>query len=347
MTTALLPSTITTVAASISFADFPDSPDYEVTLDLVREAERIIRPYLPETPLLPSPALTERLGRPVLLKCECQQRTGSFKVRGALARLSRLDARERARGVVAASAGNHGLGVAYACRQLGVPGLVVVPTTVAAVKRDALQEMMIKIRVHGAGYDEAEAHARRLARESEATFVSPFDDPWVMAGNGGTVGLEIAQQLPDVSAVVTPLGGGGLAVGLAVALPGVPVVGVNSEASPAMARTLAERRVYLTYPAGTTIAEGLEGGVSPTSAALCARHLHAVEVVREASLRQAIGLMARRHGLVVEGSSAAAVAALLEGKRPPGEGPVCVMLTGRNIDRERLELILREGEGEG
>jgi threonine dehydratase len=326
-----------------STVPFPDAPDYEVTPELVREAERIIQPHLHETPLVPSPVLSDRLGRPVLLKCESQQPTGSFKVRGALVRLSRLSAAERARGVVAASAGNHGLGVAWACRQLGVPGLVVLPTTAASVKRAALEEMLIKIRVCGAGYDEAQACALRLAREAEATFVSPFDDPWVMAGNG-TMGLEIARQLPEVSAVVTPLGGGGLAVGLAVALRGVPVVGVNSDACPAMARSLAERRVYLTYDSAPTIAEGLEGGVSTTSAALCARHLHGVEVVREASLRDAIRLMVRRHSLVLEGSAAAAVAALLEGYRPPGDGPVCVVLTGRNIDRARLEPILRDSE---
>jgi threonine dehydratase len=321
-------------------------PSFEVTPELVRQAAQIIAPYLPPTPILASAPLSALLGRDVFLKCENQQRTGSFKVRGALARLSRLSADERARGVVAASAGNHGLGVAWACRHLGVAGLVVVPRTIAEVKRAALEEMMIKVRVHGGGYDEAEAHARQLAAEAGATFVSPFDDPWVMAGNGGTIGLELLEQLPQLTAVVAPLGGGGLAVGLAVALRGVPVIGVQSEASPAMARSLAEKLVHLTYDSAPTIAEGLEGGVSVSSVALCARHVRGVTVVREASLREAIRRLARWHGLVVEGSAAAGVAALLEGQAIPGEGPLGVIVTGRNIDRQRLRGILRPDEGQ-
>ena len=214
------------------------------------------------------------------------------------------------------------------------------PETTPAVKRAALAQMLIKVRVHGAGYDEAEAEARRVADESQATFVSPFDDPWVMAGNGGTIGLELRRQLPELTAVIAPLGGGGLSAGLAVALPGTPVIGVNSEASPAMARSLAEGRVYRTYPPVPTLAEGLEGGVSPTSALLCRRHLHHVEVVSEAALARAVAHAAKAESTVVEGSAAAGLAAVLERRPIPGQGPVCVVLTGRNIDRKRLEEVL-------
>lgn len=295
-----------------------------------------------ETPLVESPALSRVAGRPVFCKCENQQFTGSFKVRGALTRMSLLEGEQERRGVVAASAGNHGLGVAWASRTLGQLALVVVPETVARVKLAGLRSMAVKVRVFGAGYDEAEAYARQIALEAEATFVSPFDDPWIMAGNGGTVGREIRRQLPEVSAVVAPLGGGGLTCGLAVGLDGVPVVGVNSEASPAMAHSLAEGRVHLTYDSAPTIAEGLEGGVSPTSAALCARLVHAVEVVPEAGLREAIRFMVKHHGFVLEGAAAAGPAALLARKPLPGSGPVCVVLTGRNIDQTLLKEILRE-----
>jgi threonine dehydratase len=318
---------------------WPPQPEYELTSALIDEAEQTLAKYQLETPMLPSAGLSARLGRPVFFKCENQQRTGSFKVRGALARLSRLAGEDRYRGVVAASAGNHGLGVAWACRQLGIPGLVVLPEGTPKVKLAALEQMMIKVRLHGSGYDEAEARARQIAEEAQATFVSPFDDPWVMAGNGGTVGREIRRQLPDVSAVVAPLGGGGLCVGLAVALEGVPVVGVNSSASPAMARSLDERRVYLTFDSQRTIAEGLEGGVSASSAFLCARHVREVLVVDESSLGRAVALSLREERQVLEGSGAAAIAAVLERKPIPGAGPVCLVLTGRNIDRDRLRTL--------
>ena len=322
--------------------DLPRAPAYEVTPEYISRAAAIVGSMLLQARLLESPALSRVLGRPVFLKCENQQYTGSFKVRGALTRLWLQEGEHQRRGVVASSAGNHGLGVAWASRSLGQLALVVVPRTVARVKLAALRAMAVKVRVHGACYDEAEAYARELAQEAEATFVSPFDDPWIMAGNGGTMGREIIQQLPEVSAVVAPLGGGGLAAGLAAGLDGVPVVGVNSEASPAMARSLAEGRVHLTYDSAPTIAEGLEGGVSPTSAALCARSLHAVELVPEALLRQAIRFMVHHHSTVIEGAAAAGVAALLAGKPIPGSGPVCVVLTGRNIDRELLREILLE-----
>jgi threonine dehydratase len=302
---------------------------------MIERARQAITPYLAPTPLVLSEPLSEQLCRPVYLKCENRQVTGAFKVRGALARLQALEGEARLKGVVAASAGNHALGIAWASRRLGVPALVVVPKTVARVKLRALTEMMIKLRVEGGCYDEAEQHARQIAKEADATFVSPFDDPWVMAGNGGTIGLEIRDELPDVSAVVLPVGGGGLASGLATALPDVAVVGVNSDASPAMARSIAERKVYTQYEAAPTIAEGLEGGVSASSVAFCATRLHDVRVVAEAALVPAIRRIANQHGMLIEGSAAVAVAALDEGDDPlPGaDGPLVVVLTGRNIDK--------------
>jgi threonine dehydratase len=251
-----------------------------------------------------------------------------------------LSSDERCRGVIASSAGNHGLGVAWACRVLGIPGLVVVPEGVAKIKLDHLKEMLVKIRLHGAHYDEAEHYARGLAEEAEATFISPFDDPWVMAGNGGTIGLELLEQVPHCTVVVVPVGGGGCASGLAVAMAGIPVVGINSEASPALARSLSEGRVYLQYPSSPTLAEGLEGGVSANSVAFGERVLHAMHVVSEKSIAQAIAFIAREHGMVIEGSAAVGIAALLEGKELPGQGAICVVLTGRNIDQDRLKTIL-------
>lgn len=322
-------------------------PDPQFTVDraLSERAARMIEPYGLRTPLRPSALLSELAGRPVFLKCDNHQRTGSFKVRGALARLLALDRQRRARGVIAASAGNHGLGLAWACRQLGVPGLVVVPETTPKNKLLGLQRMMIKVRRHGRGYDDAERYARELAERDGATFVSPFDDRWIIAGNGGTIALELEHDLPGCEAIVVPVGGGGLASGIAVTLHRderrVPhIVGANTAASPAMARSLAEQRVYRTYDSEPTLAEGLEGGVGDTTAALCARHLHSVEIVSEAAIGEAIAWMARHQGLVIEGSAAAAVAVLLQQRPVPGDGELCVVLTGRNIDHQRLRRLL-------
>lgn len=316
---------------------------YELTAAQIDTAREIIAPHLHRTPLQRCPALDARAGgRPVWLKLETMQRTGSFKVRGALVRLAQLEGEATRKGVVAASAGNHGLGVAWACRALGIPGLVLLPHGASPAKVQALQQMAIKVRFAGSCYDEAEAEARKVAVEADATFISPFDDPWVMAGNGGTVGREIAEDLPEVATVVCPLGGGGLAAGLGAALPGVAVVGVNTDASPAMARSLAEGQVHLTYAAAPTIADGLEGGVTPGSAALCARLLHHVAVVPEAAFRRAVAWAARELTMVVEGSAAAPLAALLHGSALPGEGPICLVITGRNIDPALLKTLVQE-----
>lgn len=320
---------------------FPPPP-FNVEPSMIERAAEVVRSYnLFVTRMMHSACLTALAGRPVFLKCENLQFTGSFKVRGALTRLSIMEREERHKGVVAASAGNHGLGLAWACRHLGIPGLVVVPESTPQIKRTKLQEMMIKLRVHGESYDAAEIYARQLAAEADATFVSPFDDPWVMAGNGGTVALEIREQLPECTAVVAPVGGGGLASGLAVTLTGIPVVGVNTEASPAMARSLAEGRVHHQFPSSPTLAEGLEGGVSDATAAICAKHLHSMEVVSEELIARAIRLIAREHSMVIEGSAAVGVAALLGGRPIPGKGALCVLLTGRNIDQERLRQLLK------
>lgn len=314
--------------------------EYDITPEHFVRASQVIAPFIQKTALVESPRLSARLGRPVFLKCENQQVTGSFKIRGALARLSVIEGEARYRGVIAASAGNHGIGLAHACRQYGIPGLVVVPETTPQIKIRQLQELYIKVRSFGTCFDEAEAYARELAAQEEATYISPYDDPWIIAGNGGTLGLEIAQQLPEVTTVVAPVGGGGLASGLALALPRVAVVGVNTQASPAMTRSLMEGSVFGTFDSAETLAEGLEGGVSPNTVALCAHHLAGMGVVSEDGLRRGISFVARHHKEIIEGSAAAAVAAILEDVPIPGDGPVCLVLTGRNIDRGLLREIL-------
>ena len=297
----------------------------------------------------------------VWVALESLQVTGSFKARGALVALAEA---RRAHGsevkVVAASAGNHAAGVAYAARVLGVRATVVMPKGAPEAKRArVLAEGAEIVQVDSPHYDDAEAHALRLASESGRVFVSPYDDPFVAAGNGGSLGFEITSALgkaPDV--VLCPFGGGGLASGLgwsfrsahASAPWGLPEIwGVQSEASPAMALSLTRGSAVTRLEAGgETLAEGLEGGISRSGFERARAEVTGVLVVTEVEIAHAMAYAWRELGLVVEGSAAAALAPALVGL-PAWEGAeegldVVVVLTGRNVDRERLLRVLSNGD---
>jgi threonine dehydratase len=295
---------------------------------------------LVECAVVRSPIRAE--GRRVWLALESMQVTGSFKVRGALFAMEALGAPE----VIAASAGNHGAGVAYASEVLGAKATVVVPATAARTKVE-------KIAAYGAnvvyarapGYDGAEREAVDLARTKGLPFVSPYDDLDVLTGNGASLGFEIVRALgkvPDV--VLCPLGGGGLATGLACALAHdakdpsfVPrVAGVQIEASPAFAMSVERGAAVTELPPAETLAEGLEGGLPERAFARVRAVVGAAIVVDEASIRRAMRSAVRDLGLVLEGSAAAALAALPGLPARAREEDVVVVLTGRNVDRERL-----------
>lgn len=305
----------------------------------LEHARELARTYLLHTPLVPAPAL----GRRVLLKLETEQHTGSFKVRGALARLAAGDEAERARRVVAASAGNHGMGVAWAARRLGRLATVVVPPTTPLVKRDAIAALGASIEISDEpGYDAAERVARALAEARDAVFVSPYDDPWVAAGNGGTVGLEILGGVSDVYRIVAPVGGGGLMAGLAAARShlgrAVGLVGVQSEVTDAMHRSLEEGRAIEDPEPVDTLCEGLEGGVSPTTFALVRDAVERIDRVSEQAVADAMRWAYRTLGITMEGSAATVVAWARE---RPDElaavgGAVVLVVTGRNVDSAKV-----------
>jgi len=297
----------------------------------VREAEERIRPHLPPTPVLASPALAPG----ALLKLETLQPTGSFKVRGALAALTRLAPGER---VVAASAGNHALGIAWAAAVLGIEATVVVPETASPAKLSALERFPVELVRHGAGYDEAERHALELAAKGRR-YVSAYNDPDVIAG-GGTLALE----LPDEPlTIVCPVGGGGLCAGVALwasDLPHVKVVGVEAEASRAVSSAVAVGRID-PVEVGPTLADGLAGNLEPGSVTveLVQRYVAEVVSVTEAEIEEVIRFLACEHGLVAEGAGAVATAALLAGKVAVAGHPVA-LVTGRNVDPRTLARIL-------
>lgn len=309
-------------------------------------AERVRR-LTRVTPLVPAPALGRLTGADVWLKLESLQRTGSFKLRGAAARLAALvDERDPAQGrarVIAASAGNHGLGVALAAQSFGVDATILVSAQTPEVKRAGIAALGAAVEVVGATYDEAEAEARRrAASDPELRFVSAFDDDHVIAGNGGLLAREMLAQLPDVEVVVVPVGGGGLAggIGVEVVPRGIRILGVSPEVNCAMRRSLDEGQAYTTYHGGPTLAEGLEGAVSERTFRMARDYFPDVTLVSEIAIRKAIVYAYRKLGILCEASAAPALAALLEQPEAVRGRRVVLLITGGNIEPDLLDQLL-------
>jgi len=314
----------------------------EIALTDVLAARQRIAGGVWPTPLLPDAGLAERQGAGVWLKLECWQRTGSFKVRGAINAIAQLGDDARRRGVLAASAGNHAQGVALAAREAGVSALLVMPRTASRVKVEAVRRLGAQVRLIGEDYDAAEAACPAVAAETGRTVVHPFADGAVIAGQG-TVGLEIALAQQAIDVVLIPMGGGGLAVGSAIALkallPGVRVYGVQTETSaPFVASYHAGRHVPVTFE--PSIADGLHGDTTDEMVDLALRHLDGVFAVSEAAVRRAMRYLYREQRIVVEGSGAVGVAAVLEGMAPPGR--TAIVVSGRNIAPELFLTVLEE-----
>lgn len=304
--------------------------------DIVAAAARI-RPFIARTPLEPSAALSEASRAPVWLKHECFQTTGSFKLRGALNALLTLPADVRQAGVLTVSAGNHGLGVAHAAALLGVPCTVVVPQTAAPVKVAALRQTPARLVLEGNTYDQAERAGRGMAQRHGLHFVSAYNDPAVVAG-GGTLALEILEDLPSARCFVVPAGGGGLISGVGLAAHGMDpssrVRGAQSTASPALHAALAARHL-VEVPIASSLADGLAGNVEPGSITfdLVRQHVSDITLVEEEHIALAIRWLLEHEHVLVEGSAAVGVAALLHGGMQVADvdGPVVVVLTGRNV----------------
>lgn len=320
---------------------FPMSKD-PFTLAALREARAGLMGDVHRTPLVHSSTLSRLAGLPVYLKCENLQRTGSFKVRGALNRMRALTADERARGVITISAGNHAQAVAWAAAAAGVASTVVMPERASQTKVRASREYGAEVILHGTP-GEAFRRAFELAEERRLAFVHPFDDPYVVAGHASCM-LEVLEDLPDVASVLVPIGGGGLAsafaVATAVAAPHVDVWGVEPEGAAAMHQSLEiDRPVHL--ESVQTVADGL---AAPMAGALnfelLRRHARGVVRVTDDEIVRAMRLLLERTKLLVEPAGAAGLAALLEGRIPTARGPVVVVLSGGNVDLELLGRLL-------
>jgi threonine dehydratase len=297
------------------------------------------------TPLVPAPALGRRCAADVWLKLESLQRTGSFKLRGAAARLAALALEDRVprRRVIAASAGNHGLGVAFAARAFDLQATVLVSSQTPEVKRAGIAALGAAVEVAGPTYDQAETEARRrAAADPDLVFVSAFDDDHVIAGNGGLLAREILAQLPDVQAVVTPVGGGGLAGGLGVEMVprGIKLLGASPEVNCAMRRSLDEGRAHTSYDGGPTLAEGLEGAVSERTFAMARDYFPDVALVSEVAIRQAVVYAYRTLGILCEASSAPGIATLLDDASAIRGRRTVIIISGGNIEPDLLDRLL-------
>jgi threonine dehydratase len=304
-----------------------------------------LEPIVRQTPLLESSALSALVGGPVYLKCENLQRGGSFKVRGAYLRIARLTDEERERGVVAASAGNHAQGVALAAGALGAKATVVMPAAAALPKVAATRSYGAEVVLHGATVEDALIRAGELAEAAGSVFIHPFDHPDVVAGQG-TIGLEIAEQCPQASTIAVPIGGGGLAAGIAVAasavLPRARLIGVQAEAVAPVRASIAAGHPVSVAPAAT-MADGIAvARPGDLAISLLAAIGPDIVTVTEENLSRALLLCLERAKQVVEPAGAAGVAGLLE---HPGlfEPPVVIVLSGGNIDPLLLSKVLRHG----
>src|SRR5689334_5734122 len=322
------------------------SPSLPVTLDDVIAAQDLLSGVVRPTPLEYSRALSERVGADVYLKCENLQRAGSFKIRGAYTRIARLSEEEKARGIVAASAGNHAQGVALAAQLLGIDSTVFMPIGAPIPKLLATRAYGAHVEQVGTTVDEALVAAKEMAASTGAILIHPFDHADIVAGQG-TCGLEILDQCPDVKTIVTSAGGGGLLAGIAVAVkaarPDVRVVGVQAEQAAAYPLSLAAGKP-VPFANMQTMADGIAVGMpGEVPFALVRELVDGMETVSEESLSRALLFVLERAKLVVEPAGAAAVAHLLERAGQHMDGPVVAVLSGGNIDPLLLLRIIRHG----
>jgi threonine dehydratase len=318
-------------------------------IDDVHAARHRIAGRVLRTPVERAEQMSAACGAEVLLKLECWQRTRSFKVRGAFNAVALLSPSERARGLVTASAGNHGQAVALAAREHGARAVVFVPRDAPAVKRDRIRALGAELRTEATDYDEAERLALEYAATRGCTFVHAFSDAAVVAGQG-TIGLEILEEVTRVGEVIVPVGGGGLIAGAGLVLkalaPGVRVVGVQSSSTRAMYEALQEGHA-VEVPIPPTLADGLAGRTDDESVRRVRDVIDELVLVEEPEIADAIATLHATEGVLAEGAAAVGVAALLTGRVRP-RGRTVIIVTGGNIDGAAAARILggRNGAAE-
>lgn len=312
----------------------------------IEEARERIKEQIYLSPFPYSETISRMAGKRVFFKLENLQMTGSFKERGALNRLLTLSQEEAGRGVIAASAGNHGMALAFHSHRLNIAATVVMPVTAPLIKVSRVRQYGAQSLLHGNDYDSALAEAQRLSQERGLTFISAFNDPWIVAGQG-TIGLELHEQNPDLDAVVVPVGGGGLIAGIALALktlkPKIKIIGVQAEAVPSMQSALADGAPVRVAPA-STVADGIAvRRVGETPFALVKEFVDDIVTVSEGEIANAVLQLLEIEKTVAEGAAAVPLAALLN-KKIAGSGKnIGLIVSGGNIDMNLIARIIEKG----
>lgn len=337
-------------------AGFPDSgklrsptmtkPNFAVSLDDIRAARERIASAIPRTPLAASENLSKICGNRIYCKLENLTVTGSFKERGALNKLLQLTAAEKSAGVIAASAGNHAQGVSYNAQRLGIAATIVMPARTPLIKVTAVKSHGAEVVLHGANYDDAYEKALEIQRERKLTFIHPFDDPAIIAGQG-TAGLEILEQLPEVDVIVVPIGGGGLAAGIAIAVksqrPDVLIYGVQAKRIASMDASLAKGEI-VTLPGARTLAEGIAVRTPGTlTFPIVSELVDGIVTVDEEEIASSVLLLMEKEKTVVEGAGATTLAAIVNDRLPLSGKRVVLLLSGGNIDVNVLARIIDRG----
>jgi threonine dehydratase len=318
----------------------------EPGLEHIEQAHKRLKNIVPASPLIRSRYLSRIIGAEIFLKLENLQETGSFKVRGAYNRLIHLDDEEKEKGVIAASAGNHAQGVAWASRRLGIEATIVMPEEVSIRKLLAVREFGTEVILSGAHYDDAFAHALELSRKTGKTLIPAFDDPYVIAGQG-TIGLEISNILEKDVAIVVPVGGGGLISGVAISAkaiyPNVRVIGVQANSCPSMIQSLEKNRPVVVKVA-PTLADGIAvKKPGDLTFPIMQRYVDEITAVNEEGIAGAIMQLMERVNIIAEGAGATPLAALMESKVSTKAKRYILIISGGNIELNMIDRILQKG----
>lgn len=313
---------------------------------LIEQATQFLHGKIRRTPIEYSAELSKLFDHPIYLKLEFLQITGSFKIRGAFFYLSTLNEKERRSGVATCSAGNHGLGMAYAAQKLNIPCTVFVPKSVDQAKHDKLIKLGAKVvKSVFTGYDDTLVWATEKAAKLQLPMVSAFDDEKIMAGNGGTLAVEVLEELPEASHFILPMGGGGLAAGFSwhvkskISKAWVTVCQLSE--CPALRLSLEQGKAVTYMPSIDTLAGGLEGGLGENCFEILKTRVDEVALIKEEELRSALSWLLKYHQYLIEPSAAVALASCLFGHIKP-KGPIVILLTGRNVSYSTIQQIVRD-----
>lgn len=315
-----------------------------VHISAIRQAEALLKGQVVRTPQVPAPALSAAIDGDVVLKLENMQFTNSFKARGAYVKLDSLTAEERARGVIAMSAGNHAQGVAFHANRLGIPATIVMPAQTPFSKVERTRQHGANVVLHGRTLDDSRERAAELIEEHDYILVHPYDDPAIIAGQG-TVGLEMLADNPEIDSLVVPIGGGGLISGVAIAAkevkPSIRIIGVEAELYPSMTQELAGS---LPTSGGETIAEGIAvKSPGQITKEIIREHVDEILLVTESELESAVHYLVEHQKIVAEGAGAAGVAALLKHREMFAGAKVGAVICGGNIDARLLASVMMRG----